>query len=364
MLNSSNTLNPILYQNSNSQKEIKKEMNFSASHFLTNSLVFLNNQKKKKKEEENNFSKMTNFSKNANVDESNLEIISKSEENSFLIKNLKQNFANQINNICLHTYHSKFLKNEVKNKKDLKKDFQSKLILFGKCSFILTKIFKGQEINFSDLNLEDYEKEIIKNILIKKYFCKKNYFDKDQTLNFYCEKIKKFSSSKRPEENNKFIYKNNLKIMIKNFLKAKNLKKTKENENLFYIYYFEEISKKKNISLKSFYDPLNVKQKVLTLNNKFLNLIFSSKKFKKDFFETLKNDLSIHYEKLIIKKFEKFFWKFEKKRFLIGKKNQITLKLINYLFKSKRVKFPWDNYEITEAIRYFKKRIEGLIGNL
>ena len=271
------------------------------------------------------------------------------------------------NEIYIPTFHSNFLKNEVKNPKNIKKGFQSKLILFGKCSFLLTKIFKGEKINFGDYNLEEYEHNIIKNILIKKYSCKKNNIEisnEKKNLNFYYEKIKNFSSSKRPEENNKFIYKNNLKIMIKNFLQKQNLKKNKENERLFYIYYFSEISKKKNISLKSFYDPLNVKQKVLTLNNKFLNLIFASKNFKIDFFETLKNDLPNHYQDLIIKKFEKFFWKFEKKRFLIGKKYQITSKLIDYLFKSKRVKFPWDNYEIEEAIRYFKKRIQGLIGSI
>ena len=340
------------------QEKFKKLKVFSTSKFLTHSYLY---QLEYEKEIKSN-----NLKNNFLEDEQNQEqkIAKLITENGSLTSNVNISYEKmEPDNYLENQKEFRSSKIEI-NSATSNKEFQSKLILFEKCSLILTKIFKGLHINFESFTLEKYEKDIIKNILNKKYSNRFKNLKLIDIENLDCiyGKIQNSFSKKRPEENNKFIYKNTLKIMIKNFFKNQKLKKNRENEDLFYFHYFSEISKKKNLPLRSFYDPLNVKQKVKTLNNKFLNLIFSSKLFKKDFFKTLENNFFQNYENLIIKKFEKFFWKFEKKRFLIGKKNQITNKLIEYLFKSKRVKFPWDQKEIEEAISYFKKRIEGLIG--
>ncbi len=131
------------------------------------------------------------------------------------------------------------------------------------------------------------------------------------------------------------------------------------NEEEFYNYYFLEISNKKKISMLNFYDPLNCKQKILSLNNKFLNLIFSSKNFFETFFEILDKEFEDIYKKNVFKKFDKLFKKFDL-MFKNKSEEYLIQKALLYLKKTKGLKFPWDFREIECAKKTFKQRIDVL----
>lgn len=67
-------------------------------------------------------------------------------------------------------------------------------------------------------------------------------------------------SSKRPEENYKFVFKKCLKYMkedLKDQKKSKKKLKKKEFEKFFYNYYFKDISEKEGIPIEHFYHPKN-----------------------------------------------------------------------------------------------------------
>lgn len=76
---------------------------------------------------------------------------------------------------------------------------------------------------------------------------------------------------------------------------------------MFLRHYFKEESESLGIPLKDFSDPLNNSSINITLNNTFLRLIFSNKKFKKDFFDYLDYFIWSEYKSNIESKFNQFF---------------------------------------------------------
>lgn len=251
-------------------------------------------------------------------------------------------------------------------KKLKKKELKSRLIFFKKVSFFLTSVFNGTSLDLKKENLKKSEIDIIIKILKKKYWKYGQIKLLDQiSQNLDINDLSKFLkllqnnySLKRVEEVNKFLYKNIIKLMKKKFIKENN-----SNEKNFYDFYFSLISKKKKLPIKSFYDPLNHKQKILSLNNRFLILIFSSKKFYYDFFKILEHDFNEVYKINVFKKFEKLFKKFEIFYKNHNNENFILNKLLAYLKKTKGLKFPWDFRELECAKKSFKGRINLLLHN-
>lgn len=338
-------------------ESILKSPNSEMNYNKFKSPQFNENQKKKK-----NIYKPSNFfEKNSERNFTNYSNYFESQEKSKIFKKL-------------HPQNSQSVF-ERETLKDLNhensENFLLKLKVFKKVTLILTEIFRGKDINLKTKDLKLSEFQVILKVLKKKYTLKifQILLEKTNKKNLQeaileLEKIiydKPINiSRKRIEENNKFIYKNSLKIMKKLFYEARKLPKSKSSEIYFYRYYFKEISKKKKISLEHFIDPLNVKQKVKTLNNKFLGLIFSSEHFKSDFQKTMKNELFRHYEKLILRKFVKFFVKFDNKYNSSFDQNSLSENVMKYLKDSKRIKFPWDKNEIENAVCKFIKKIKSL----
>jgi hypothetical protein len=252
-------------------------------------------------------------------------------------------------------------------------DHLVKLKQFKKLAIVLTEIFKGEKVDLISKNLCLWEVKLISKIMEKKYQHKyfRNILEKCSPENLKnsilkLQEIISFGqigvSKKRIEENNKFVYKNSLKILKKFFYDIRNLPRSKSSESLFYKYYFREIALKKNISLEQFIDPLNLKQRhKRTLNNKFFSLIFSSPNFKNDFEKIMNDHLLKFYQKLILRKFVKFFIKFDNKFNSSLEINTITENILDYLTYNKRVKFPWDKYEIKNAMSKFLKKIDFLV---
>ena len=313
--------------------------------------------------------------KNENLEKSNFSYEKKKDQkqSKFYIKNknikktLKIGEINSENELTL--FERKTL-SELNNSEN-QENFLTKLKIFKKVTLILTEIFRGKNIDLKTKRLNLSEFKVIVETLKKKYNLRifQIFLEKTNEKNLLeaiieLEKIiydRPINiSRKRIEENNKFIYKNSLKIMKKLFYIARKLPKTKSSEIYFYRYYFKEISIKKQIPLENFIDPLNCKQKVKTLNNKFLGLIFSSENFKNDFKKTMKNELFFNYEKLILRKFFKFFVKFDNKYNSNFDFDILCGNVIQYLKDSKRIKFPWDKNEIENAVCKFLKKIDVL----
>ena len=268
------------------------------------------------------------------------------------------------------TFFEKKTLSELNDPKNCEK-FISKLKVFKKVTLILIEIFRGKNINLKVQSLKLSEFQVIVKTLQKKYDLRifQLFLEKTnkENLNEAISELEKIIydkpinvSRKRIEENNKFIYKNSIKIMKKLFYIAKRLPKSKSSEADFYQYYFKEISLRKDISLENFIDPLNCKRNVKTLNNKFLSLIFSSENFKNDFKKVMINELFFNYEKLILRKFVKFFEKFDNQYNSSFDFEVLCGNVIKYLKDNKRIKFPWDKNEIENAIFRFLKKIKTL----
>jgi len=59
-----------------------------------------------------------------------------------------------------------------------------------------------------------------------------------EKVSFLIKKFNKLNSIKRVEENNKFIFKRTMKILRNRFYKTRNINHNKQNERLFFAYFF------------------------------------------------------------------------------------------------------------------------------
>ena len=65
-------------------------------------------------------------------------------------------------------------------------------------------------------------------------------------------------SKKRPEENNKFVFKMTLKKLKNKFINQNEDLNLKEDfEYKFYCYYFDKVAREQNLKVMDFKDPLN-----------------------------------------------------------------------------------------------------------
>ncbi len=223
--------------------------------------------------------------------------------------------------IVFNSNSTQISKIEIEKQKRIQKR-QKKFTLLNPIVEILSKIFKGHEIRFERYNRLNYGViGIILMILEKKYKkdnrlsteCLESYSSKKslEILKLFIQMISTRTSTKRVEENNKFVYKNTMKNIKIEFYEKRGIPRKKGVEHLFYLYYFNHLSSKRNIALNNFYDPLNRNNRILTLNNRFLTLIFKSKSFKNIFFDFLDFRFKRYYEISIDKKLEKFFKEFK-----------------------------------------------------
>ena len=250
--------------------------------------------------------------------------------------------------------------------------YRKKLQEFENLAVALTNVFKGDMIDLKDLPLDSIESKLLKTMLIKKFgggLNKSLRFKEtadELDLNRVIDICNSFDSSKRGEENNKFVYKHTLKYLKAQYYDEKNLRYNKKSEEQFYLSYFGKEAEKTGNPIEAFYDPLNIQLKnsktSKTISNDHLKLVFGCKTFKAKFFDYIGNSFKEDYQSSIYKKIEKILLKLEKqiKQNKNKSRDEVINAYVNDIRNKKRVKFPWSSKEIDSATAHFSKHINKL----
>lgn len=257
---------------------------------------------------------------------------------------LKIHGRNRIHKIQIR-YMTKLVEAIEKLLKEDKEGIEEDQLTF--CQFKLLKIFFTKKFN-----------KTCRNSIIKKQI--QNAETLEEVYNF----IQLTGSTKRTEENRKFIYKHTLSFLKAKFYKENDLAFNRESEDQFYQSYFEELSKETGEPLFAFYNPLSLrnKQKGKTITNGHLSLLFACEKFRKDFFDYLNNGFKEDYQSSVYKKLETIFLELERKieDTELHDRQKTIKSFINNFEERKRVKFPWSGREIDLALTQFKRQIDKI----
>ena len=138
---------------------------------------------------------------------------------------------------------------------------------------------------------------------------------------------------------------------------------SKKFDAQFYTYYFGDTARRLNLSLEEFFDPLNHKGALKTLNNEYLRLVFSSPAFKSDFLEYLTSGgLVADYHANLKRKIRQLLVKFDAVcRFDDAEGVERSIAAIQQYFRMNRqCKLPWLNIEVVTAIQTFIYMLNGL----
>lgn len=172
------------------------------------------------------------------------------------------------------------------------------------------------------------------------------------------------ASPKRFEENIKFVFKLAFKKLKNNLLRQHYISfYSKKFDVQFYSYYFGERAKLLDVKLEEFYDPLNHKGALKTLNNEYLRLVFSSPKFKTDFHEYLNTGQLIEdYHINLKRKIRQLLVKFDH---ICGSKDttgvEDSISAIQQYFRlNRQCKLPWMHIEVITAIQTFMFMLDSL----
>ena len=227
---------------------------------------------------------------------------------------------------------------------------------------LLIKLFLKKKIMSSDLEISEFEKNLVL-VLVKKKFKPSFAISFDEEC---FNKIGQIQTLKKNEDGLKFVYKKALRILKNDFKKnmdpkiRRSLKKKKLNV-LFYDYYFGRFYKKLGLQfgtgeknkiskiLKFFESKITLKFfKVLSINREYLKLLkrYFRSEFINDFIKLNNNKI----KKLIIR-WEKTIDKLSQKDALIEIKSQI---------ESKGNKIPWTMYEAHNAKQYILTSLEEI----
>lgn len=246
---------------------------------------------------------------------------------------------------------------------------KSKLIFLSPLVYIMSDTFKIKKIDpVSIQKLQKYQIKLILGIINKKFKKRFNFNINEISLSdlrwktyIILKSVQCERSNKRIEEKNKFLFKFVFKKLRMNFEKNNlNSSDNSTDSNSFVKFYFENLCKIKNIDIWKFFGN-NFEKISKPLNNDFYFFLFQSEKFYKDFFHYLINDLRNHYEELIIKKFDTFFYKYDR---MLKKHLNMEIIMSKYsksLKNNNRIKFPWNLNEIDDAIIHFQKHINKLL---
>ena len=198
----------------------------------------------------------------------------------------------------------------------------------------------------------------------------KLYLKKYPELKSIISSIKTSNSSKRVEENNKFVCKHINAYLYTKFVTEERLLFNKESEKQFYKHYFEDYAKEKNIPITNFYDPVRacVKSKNVTksLNTEYILRILGCDKYRVDFFEYLQTDFVADYLSAVCKKLSRLLLPLEKQLHISKEKDypSIVSKFIKTKVESKWCKIPWSFQEVVTAKSHFLDYFNKLLNLL
>lgn len=238
----------------------------------------------------------------------------------------------------------------------------------------LTKVFNEVDINGNDVDIVNYEIELVKCIVAKRFTKEAVYAPEGEIAKNKGEELaqlvnqmyRKHSSRKRKEEKIKFVFKHTLKNLKKAYFTAHGLHNSQESEEQFFNHYFDQIHKDQQLPLEAFFDPLNTSHalnpKFKTLSKDYLALLFSSPSFRSDFLGYIKAAFVQDYQDNVNKKFKKLFKKLRKRmrQAGAGKYEAVVSDFIAKFNANKRCKLPWTKREIGDAIVGFGSHIDNL----
>ena len=227
---------------------------------------------------------------------------------------------------------------------------------------ILKIHFKGRELEEERILLFEYEARIFESIIQRKYKraykCAENVMFDKADLN----RLKKYLSAKRAEENYKFVFSKCLKHMKEVFRLGTNKRmNSKELDYAFYRSYFKDIIKQEGIGVEVFFCPTNslskTKRVSKTINLEYVGNLAKCPRFIKEFTEYMDKGLLHDYFEDIEEKINGLVgkWKedFREKR---EGDNKAVLKTIkNYIEQNNKCKLPWSKSEIERAIQAVRK---------
>ena len=224
---------------------------------------------------------------------------------------------------------------------------------------LLLTIFKEDypsDIDVSGLTETDFL--ILQNLFERKFHRSAVLYKTDRSRQNLLEALTEVyahNSTKRKEENIKFIFKWIVKIMKREFrLKVEG---PMNDFSDFYQDLFNEHAQAVKQSVLSFHDPTNFDRKnhnndnlpFKSINTDYLKHVFMCPKFKNAFFETLsESDFEKEYTQKLQKKVEKLLVRWDKQVLKI-QKEQLEAKIHDYFLKSIRCKLPWTLKEAKNA---------------
>ena len=249
------------------------------------------------------------------------------------------------------------------------RDFSS----FENLMILLEKVFQCAEVDIDDLDISLAEARLLQEIIGKKFLNgKKAEFPelntpkaKLSTLQWINGVLATYKSTKRVEENNKFVYKYTIKNLKRRFNVKNGLRSTQTNEKLFYRFYFQSVSEDLKIPLDHFFDPLyktlNRNPAFKSINNRYLALMFSSTQFKTDFFEFLKSEFKDVYTGISNKKLKKLFKQLKKEiseaETGFRSVNEAICGFAERLGRNHKCKLPWTYREVSTALSQFNSLV-------
>lgn len=238
---------------------------------------------------------------------------------------------------------------------------------------IIDKVFTSNALVMRDLDLEYYEFNILYRLLSKK-FKNMNFFKAtNETFNDTYKKnaidrINEIStglrSSKRVEENNKFVFKMMLNSLKSTFLAEHKLRDNKMGEQSFYRHYFKESALQCDISLDAFFDPLyrtKLKNRTFkSINSRYLRLLMQSEIFRDDIIQFFRKSFEALHKRNIGVKLDEFILnlhKFTSRAKSSQEREKLYIEFEEELERKKKFKIPWTLNEAVVAMGQFKFRL-------
>ena len=174
-------------------------------------------------------------------------------------------------------------------------------------------------------------------------------------------------SSKRFEENIKFIFKLTLKKLKNKMLKRYKITSYCRSFDVqFYNFYFLELARANGLQIEAFHDPLNSRAGSKTLNSAYLTLVFSSTKFREDFLSYITSqEIITDYQTNLDRKVKQLLLKFDDS---FGGRDieqmEIGIERVQHYFRyNRQCKLPWMHSEIQHAVASFRTMVANLLGN-
>jgi hypothetical protein len=259
------------------------------------------------------------------------------------------------------------------------------LILFSPLYETTLKIFLGYPLGQQDLELDEYSRLILNDILKRKFGKGLRKCDlaagKGQMLPALAKLLRR-DTAKRPEECYKFIFTRLLKHLKRKFRKSMN--KSMEEESMdsrmqiesendlldeqFHLHYFEQTAIEKGLDWTRFKylacAGKKGKEGVSILSTEFFELVFASGPFLLDSLNYLQGDFIGEYRQDVARKLLALVGHWDRELGKLRSKRQAKyLEIKQYLSKNKHCKLPWTVGEAEKAVRRVFCLVDAVIND-